>query len=269
MSTYDETKHRRGANPANVGQYSPKDHADAEGVELERAFAPLQLPHQFPQRESIENTYPNAELVERDRSAVVRSQKALNEAIQIANAGRISKIVVDPPTTRKTRSTTATYPGGKLRVSGLQSPVALDIYDGIVLVDAHDENDAPVVTAYNGIVLTRGPILVNAVSRSRVALGDRGVCRASGQAHVVAVGRGAYVEARDLADVDVKMGAYAHLSGRATGLAWKDSLIVASGKTSVIAHDGSEVVIYGDGPSLSADGQVYVTRRTTDFRERR
>jgi hypothetical protein len=34
MSTYDETKHRRGGNPANVGQYSPKDHAEAEGVSL-------------------------------------------------------------------------------------------------------------------------------------------------------------------------------------------------------------------------------------------
>jgi hypothetical protein len=34
MSTYDETKHRRGANPANVGQYSPKDHAEPDGVEL-------------------------------------------------------------------------------------------------------------------------------------------------------------------------------------------------------------------------------------------
>jgi hypothetical protein len=34
VSTYDETKHRRGGNPANVGQYSPKDHAEAEGVAL-------------------------------------------------------------------------------------------------------------------------------------------------------------------------------------------------------------------------------------------
>jgi hypothetical protein len=34
MSTYDETLHPRGKNPANVGQYSAKDHADAEGVEL-------------------------------------------------------------------------------------------------------------------------------------------------------------------------------------------------------------------------------------------
>jgi hypothetical protein len=34
MSTYDETKHPRGKNPANVGQYSPKDHAEPAGVEL-------------------------------------------------------------------------------------------------------------------------------------------------------------------------------------------------------------------------------------------
>jgi hypothetical protein len=35
MSTYDETLHPRGKNPDNVGQYSPKDHAEPEGVELD------------------------------------------------------------------------------------------------------------------------------------------------------------------------------------------------------------------------------------------
>jgi hypothetical protein len=39
MSTYDEAKHRRGANPSNVGQYSAKDHAEAEDIELNAAFA--------------------------------------------------------------------------------------------------------------------------------------------------------------------------------------------------------------------------------------
>jgi hypothetical protein len=37
MSTYDETLHPRGKNPANVGQYSAKDHAEPEGVELDVA----------------------------------------------------------------------------------------------------------------------------------------------------------------------------------------------------------------------------------------
>jgi hypothetical protein len=35
MSGYDETKHVRGKNPANVGQYSTKDYAEAEGVDLD------------------------------------------------------------------------------------------------------------------------------------------------------------------------------------------------------------------------------------------
>jgi hypothetical protein len=34
MSIYDESKHLRGGNPDNIGQYSPKDHAEAEGVSL-------------------------------------------------------------------------------------------------------------------------------------------------------------------------------------------------------------------------------------------
>jgi hypothetical protein len=36
MSAYDESKHLRGKNPDNTGQYSPKDHAEAEGVTLAR-----------------------------------------------------------------------------------------------------------------------------------------------------------------------------------------------------------------------------------------
>jgi hypothetical protein len=44
MSTYDETLHPRGKNPANVGQYSAKDHADAEGVELSRSAGAVEVP---------------------------------------------------------------------------------------------------------------------------------------------------------------------------------------------------------------------------------
>jgi hypothetical protein len=37
MSTYVEAKHPRGKNPDNVGQYSPKDYAEPEDVELDDA----------------------------------------------------------------------------------------------------------------------------------------------------------------------------------------------------------------------------------------